>query len=241
MIHNTQRQIVNQWYIVTLVFLMSVFLPSILGINGMDGGYGISFLAGFMVMVGLIVIVVYRARAKQMDKILKGEGRIAEWHYTPEEWMRFVAADYLDEKKAKKNLYVMLVVIGLIVGIVMTVVLQSPVILIGVAGIFAITAIPAFLVPRMRFRKLRHSEAEALIAENGVIVGKMFHLWVKLGASLNKVSINSKEHPNIIEFAYSMPTRNGIQEEVARVPVPEGKMDEALRIVEHFNCGVMNF
>ena len=165
MIKNTQRRIVNQWYIITLVFLISVFVPSLIGINGMDGGYGISFLAGFMVMAGLIVIVVYRARAKQMDKILKGEGRLALWRYTPEEWMRFVAADYLDEKKAKKNLYIMLVIIGLISGILMTIVLQSPVILIVVAGIFAVTAIPAFLVPRMRFRKLRHSEAEALISE----------------------------------------------------------------------------
>ena len=235
MIKNTQRRIVNQWYIITLVFLISVFVPSLIGINGMDGGYGISFLAGFMVMAGLIVIVVYRARAKQMDKILKGEGRLALWRYTPEEWMRFVAADYLDEKKAKKNLYIMLVIIGLIIGILMTIVLQSPVILIVVAGIFAVTAIPAFLVPRMRFRKLRHSEAEALISENGVIVGKMFHLWVKLGAHLDQVSINSKEHPNLLEFAYSMPTRTGIQEEMARVPIPKGKMDEAIRIVKHFN------
>ena len=236
MIHNTQRRIVNQWYIITLVFLVCIFLPSAMGIDGMDGGYGISFLAGFMVMVGLIVIVVYRARAKQMDKILKGEGRLALWRYTPEEWMRFVAADYLDEKKSKKNLYIMLVVIGLIVGIMMTVVLQSPVILIAVAGIFAITAIPAFLVPRMRFRKLRHSEAEALIAENGVIVGKMFHLWVKLGAHLDKVSINQEDDPAVMEFAYSMPTRTGIQEEVARVPIPKGKMEEAIMIVKHFSC-----
>ena len=236
MIHNTQSRIVNQWYIITLVFLIAVFVPSMIDMDGMDGGYGISFLAGFMVVVGLIVIVVYRARAKQMDKILKGDGRIALWSYTPEEWMRFVAADYLDEKKEKKNLYIMLVVIGLIIGILMTVVLQSPVILIVVAGIFAITAIPAFLVPRMRYRKLRHSDTKALIAEIGVIVGKMFHLWVKLGAHLDQVSINQEDDPALLEFAYSMPTRNGIQEEVARVPIPKGKMEEAIMIVKHFSC-----
>ena len=71
MIHNTQRLIVNKWYIITLVFLMCIFLPSILGIEGMDGGYGISFLAGFMVMVGLIVIVIYRVRAKQMERYFR--------------------------------------------------------------------------------------------------------------------------------------------------------------------------
>ncbi|MEI6747629.1 MAG: hypothetical protein WCM93_00590 [Bacteroidota bacterium] len=235
MITNTQRRIVNQWYVITLVFLIGIFIPSWYGMDGMEGGFGISFLAGFMVMVGLIVIIIYNSRAKQMGKILKGEGKIAEWRYTPDEWIRFVAADFEDEKKTKKNLFIMVVVISVIVGVLMTVVIQNALILFIIAGILVIVAIPAFLVPRFRYRKLQHSEAEALIAENGVIVGKMFHLWVKLGARLDQVSINSEDDPNIIEFSYSMPTRTGMQEEVARVPIPAGKMSEALWIVEHFN------
>ena len=45
---------------------------------------------------------------------------------------------------------------------------------------------------------------------------------------------SQETNPSIIEFAYSIPTRTGMQEEVARVPVPNGKMDEAVGIVEHF-------
>ena len=235
MIHNTQRRIVNQWYLLTLVFLIGVFMPSMFGIDGMDGGYGISFLAGFMAMVGLIVIVVYRSRAKQMDKILKGEGRIALWTYTPEEWMRFVAADFAEEKRTRRNLFIMVAVIALILGVLLTVAVQDALMMFIALGIVSIVAIPALLVPRFRYRKLKRSGAEALIAENGVIVGQMFHLWVKLGASLDRVSFTSDKGVPILEFAYSMPTRNGIQEEVARVPVPAGKMEEAERIVAHFN------
>jgi hypothetical protein len=69
MISNTQRRIVNRWYILTLVFLIAIFLPSQIGIDGMDGGFAISFFAGFMVMVGIIIIFIYRSRAKQLDKI----------------------------------------------------------------------------------------------------------------------------------------------------------------------------
>jgi ABC-type multidrug transport system fused ATPase/permease subunit len=148
--------------------------------------------------------------------------------------MRFVAADFEDEKKAKKNLFIMVAVIAAIVGVLMTIVLQSLLIVLIIIGIMVVVAIPAFLVPVFRYRKLKSSEAEALIAENGVIVGKMFHLWVKLGARLDGVSLNTAEEPDIIEFNYSMPTRNGRQEEVARVPVPFGKLEEATRIVEHF-------
>lgn len=75
----TQRRIVKVWYMITLVFLIGIFVPSLLEIDGMDGGFGISFICGFLVMVGLIVIFIYRARAKQMDKILSGEGKVAYW------------------------------------------------------------------------------------------------------------------------------------------------------------------
>jgi len=232
---NTQRRIEYIWYVISLLFLFSVFLPGMLGIDGMDGGFGISFLAGFMVMVGLIVIVIYHGRAKQMDKIISGVGRIAVWHYTPDEWIQFVAADFEDEKRNKKNLFIMVVVISLIIGVLLMITIQDPLILLIIAVILAIVAVPAFWVPRLRFRKLKRSEAHALISETGVIVGNMFHLWIKLGANLDQVSIEAEAEPNILNFNYSMPTRTGIQEEVARVPVPKGKMGEALWIVEHFS------
>jgi hypothetical protein len=87
----------------------------------------------------------------------------------------------------------------------------------------------------MRYKKLLKSEPEAIIAKNGLIVGKMFHLWVKLGARLDGVLLNTEEFPPLLEFRYSMPTRNGRQEEVARVPVPAGKNEEASRVTEYFN------
>jgi hypothetical protein len=238
MIQNTQRRIVNLWYIISIFCVLSVFLPSFLGIDGMEGGFAISFVAGFMVIVGIIIILVYRSRAKQLDNILSGEGRIALWQYTAAEWMRFAAADFEDEKKIKRNLFIMVTVISIVIGVILVIVTQDPLILFIIAGIIAIVAIPAFWAPRYRFKKLQHSEAEALIAENGVIVGKMFHLWVKLGARLDKVVIDMESDPKLIEFTYSIPTRNGRQEEIARVPVPYGKIDDAMQIVEHFNCWI---
>lgn len=232
---NTQQRIVTLWLLLGAVFLACVFLPSFIGLDGMDGGYAMSFVSGFMVIVSLIIILVYRARAKQLDKILSGEGRIALWSYLPEEWMRFVATDFEDEKKIKRNLFILVTSISIVVGIILMIVIQDPLILLIISGIIAIVAIPAFWAPRYRFRKLQHSEARALIAEKGVIVGKMFHLWVQMGARLDGVVIDMESDPKLIEFTYSIPTRYGRQEEIARVPVPRGKMDEAMRIVGHFN------
>lgn len=232
---NTQRRIVNLWYILTLVFVGLVFLPSIIGLDGMNGGFAMSFLSGFMVIMGIIVILIYRARANQLSKILDGEGRIALWKYSPEEWMHFVAVDFEDERKIKRNLFFLVAVIALIVGVLLMIVIQDALIMLIIAGIILIVAIPAFWAPRYRYNKLMRSEAHVLIAEKGVIVGKIFHLWVQMGATLDKIELNVEPDPKLIEFTYSMPDRTGRSEQVARVPIPYGKMDEAMQIVTYFN------
>ena len=233
---NTQRRIVGVWYIITLVFLIGIFVPSWLGIDGMDGGFGISFFCGFLVMIGLIVIFIYRARAKQMDKILSGEGKVAYWQYSQEEWLRFVFADFEEERVMKRNLFFLIAGISAIVGIVLAFLVEEPIIiLIIIASLIILISIPAYLVPRHRFKKLKNSKAEAFITENGLIVGKMFHTWIGMGARLDRVSMNTEAEPNMVEFTYSMPARHGRQTEVARVPVPQGKINEAVTIVSHFN------
>lgn len=233
-IHNSQRSVVNLWYFITLLFMAGVFLPAMSGMDMMNGGYGLSFLSGFMVIVGFIVIIVYRSRAKQLDKIITGDGRLALWHYTPEEWIRFIASDFEEEKTVKKNMFILVVAIALIVGVILMIVIQDPLIMLIIAGIIVLVAIPAYWAPRYRYRKLKKSKTFALIAENGVVIGEMFHLWVNMGASLDDVSLNVNENPNLMEFTYSYPVRHGRQEEVARVPVPYGKYDEAVDILKHF-------
>jgi hypothetical protein len=231
---NSQRRIVNLWWILLVVFLFLVFLPSIIGLDGFDGGFAMSFISGFLVIMSLIVILIYRSRAKQLDKILSGEGRIAVWKYMPEEWNRFVTIDFEEEKKTKKFLFILISVISIVIGIILWIALEDILVLFISLGIIPMVAIPAYLAPRMRYNKLKNSEGKALIANNGVIIGKMFHLWVKLGARLEQVVLVTDENPPILEFHYSMPTRTGRQEEVARLPVPSGKMAEAEQIGTYF-------
>ena len=233
-IPNTQRRILNVWFVITLVFLAGVFLPSFAGMDGMEGGYGISFLSGCMVLTGVIVILVYRIRAKQMDAIIKGEGRLAEWRLTADEWMKFIEADYRDEKRTRRNLFIMVTVIALIIGVILTLLLEDGRLLLITAFILAVIAIPAFLSPWLRKKKLNRSGAQVLISENGLIVGNLFYLWKKLGARLDGVTIDEEAQPPVLTFTYSMPTRMGMQQETVRVPVPSGKLPEALKVVAHF-------
>jgi membrane protein YdbS with pleckstrin-like domain len=232
---NPQRQISHAWMVMTILFTLLIFLPSIAGIDGMNGGYAISFVSFFMVIMSIIIVLIYRSRAKQLDSILSGKGVVAVWKYQAYEWQEFSRADLEAEKKTKKFMFILVSVIAIVIGIIMWAVMKDILVFYITLGIIPIIAIPAWLAPRMRYKKLMNSEPETIIAENGVIVGKMFHLWVKLGARLDSVDIQTDEQPAILAFRYSMPTRNGRQEEVARVLVPAGKMEEAEKIAAHFN------
>lgn len=235
---NSQRRIEYLWLFLMVLFLFCIFLPTLIGLDGFDGGFAISFVSGFMVLVSMVVILVYHSRANQLDRILSGEGRIAVWNYSPEEWMRFVEKDFEEEKRLKRTLFWLVAAIAVLVGLILAWAKLDLIFIPIVLGIVAVVAIPAFLAPRFRYRKLRHSPSRVLIAENGVMVGKVFHLWVKLGASLDKVTLDDQSVPPLIEFAYSMPSRHGRQEGVARVPVPYGKMEEAARLVSQFNLKI---
>lgn len=232
---NSQRRIVNLWLVLTVVFIFLVFLPSLIGLDGMKGGYALSFVSGFMVIMSIIIVLIYRSRAKQLDKILSGEGLVAIWKYSADEWVNFTKTDFEEEKKAKNFLFKLVSVIAIVIGIILWILMKDILIFYISLGIIPLVAIPAWLAPRMRYKKLMHSEPEAIIAKNGLIVGKMFHLWVKLGARLDSVVMNTEEYPPLLEFHYSMPTKNGRQEEVARVPVPAGKNEDAVRVTEYFN------
>ena len=231
---NPQRNIARGWMVMTLLFMLLIFMPTYAGIDGMSGGYAISFVSFFMVIISIIIVLIYRSRAKQLDMILTGSGVVAVWKYQGYEWQEFARADFEEEKKAKKFLFILVSVIAIIIGIILWIVIKDILIFYITLGIIPIVAIPAWLAPRMRFSKLMKSEPEAIIAENGVIVGKMFHLWVKMGARLDSVALLTEEPPAILAFNYSMPTRNGRQEEVARVLIPAGKMEEAEKVAEYF-------
>jgi len=44
---NSQQRIVNLWLLLGAFFIFLIFLPSIIGLDGFDGGFAISFVSGF--------------------------------------------------------------------------------------------------------------------------------------------------------------------------------------------------
>lgn len=232
---NMQRRIARVWMLVALLSVVGVFVPSLFNIRGMEGGYAIRFVSAFMVVVSAIVVAVYSGRAKQFDLLLKPENQLAYWHYSPEKWADFVQLDYREEAAAKRKLFYYVAAITIVTGMFMFLAIGSFLFIPITAGIILLVAFPAILVPLLRYRKLKKSGASVIISANGLIIGNVLHLWSQMNARLEDVEIDNNSLPALLKFHYSYPSRNGRQDETARVPVPDGKETEAVEMVRHFS------
>ena len=236
-IPNTQRRIVRVWAVIFILMVVAAFSPAFLGIGGMDGGFGITVMASFVAFTALLVVGIYHQRARQFDAILSGADRLASWPCSAAMWQHFVAADFNEERVTKRSLFFLVSAIAAVVGLLMFLLTGESLFLLIVAGLIAVLAIPATLVPVLRARRLQSSGPVVIIGRKGLIVGKMFHYWGHLGARLEDIDLERIDDLLIMRFHYSYPTRNGRQTETARVPVPDGMAAQLKNVVETLKTG----
>ena len=71
---------------------------------------------------------------------------------------------------------------------------------------------------------------EAYIGNNSAFVGGILHTWTQLGAHLIAVDIYTESKIPVLHIIFEFPTLQANQQEIIRIPVPAGKMEEARKI-----------
>ena len=234
MAYNPQRRTAIMWWIITVLAVFAIFAPSIFGMDGMNGGYAISFLSLVFAITSLVVAIMYQGRAGALDRILRGENRLAHWKYDPSEWQIYAEKEYTREKRDKRSLFYLVAAICLVVGVVFSLTHRDAgwVILEGLGILLVLIAIVAFTTTRYNYWMNKKYLGEAYISPDGVYLNRQLHLWRGWGASLDGVSYNEEE--KFLAFRYSTPNRNGRSDYTLRVPVPSGKEPEARRVLASF-------
>jgi hypothetical protein len=115
---NPPRRTAMVSFAVALFAAVLVFVPGAVGIDGFDGGFAISFVSLFVAIVAVIVGIMYLRWVGKCDRILRGEGILAHWTYTPEYWAKYTEKEYAEEISEKKGLFIMVSGIALITGLV---------------------------------------------------------------------------------------------------------------------------
>jgi hypothetical protein len=232
--YNPQRRSAIICWVVTGLFVFAFFAPYIFGMDGPNGGFAISFISLVAAITMLVVSIMYQGRARALDRILSGENRLAHWKYDPAEWQSFAEKEYAREKTDKRNLFFLVAGISVVVGVGFTIAHHDAglVVLWVLGGMLILIAFVAFTTTRYNYWMNKKYLGEAYITPDGVYLNRQLHLFRGWGARLDSFSYDEGE--KFIAFQYSTPNRNGRADYTLRVPVPNGKEEEARRVLASF-------
>ena len=228
---NTARRTLNVWIMLTAVFIFGIFAPSIFGIDGFDGGFALSIFSALLAMTGIVVILMYRGRARAADGILSGKNVLAHWTYTNEQWLEYSEKDYTLDKSAKWQLFLLVMGVTAVVTIGFWLFHRdSGLIMLGIfLGLGVLLSIVILLTTNYDHWQNTKYHGEVYIARDGAYVGRKLHLWKGWGAGLD--DINYDEENRLLLIEYSMPSRNGRDTATIRIPVPPGQDDKARQVM----------
>jgi hypothetical protein len=228
---NSQRSAMWVWVVITLAFIFGIFAPSILGVEGMHGGYAISSLCIFLAIIGIVVVFIYRSRASTLDAMLKHKNLLAHWTYTPQQWQDYTAKNSREEKSNSWGLYGLVMIIVIIVCFGFWLINRNSGILmiimaLGLAAILAMTILISTNYDHWQNKKYH---GEVYITKNGALINRTLHIWHGWGARLEGVEYQEKGR--MMEITYSVPNRNMRSTHTVHIPVPSGLEEKAKRVM----------
>jgi hypothetical protein len=222
---------------VTVAAVVGIFLPGALGIDGMEGGFALSFLALFAALTGAVTTVVFWQRAAVVERLLAGQEVLAHWTYEEDEW-----AGYADEERRARiadHQAPFLVAAGwaVLFGALFWLLDREAgwVVALVMLGLIVLLAAVAFGGPYLGRLRRRHGLGEAWLAPTAVYWGTLLQ-WGRGDSRLEGVEWLEAEGdvPPRLCFAVSSLSRVGRQTYHLRVPVPRGREEEARTLVKRF-------
>jgi hypothetical protein len=219
------------WWIITAVFFVLMFFPFL--VDGAVYSVIISIFSLILFITGMITALIYGSRAAKINRFLRGEGILAHWKYSLEEWMQYTEKEASRDKRSKRTMFFVIAGMALVIGIIYSAVNpKSGVwVLVAMIGLIVILGFAAWVTVRYNQRQNKKYQGEAYIARDGVFLNRQLHLWKQLGAYLNSVEYVD-DNPPLLTFTYFALTGTVTQEYHANVPVPKGQEAKARELLE---------
>lgn len=222
-----------------LLGLLMMLFPIAGYVDIMEGG-------GALIMIGLLfflssipVALMFRKRAKLFDSFAEGLDVLVHWRYSPGLWAEYTEEEVVRDTYRKKVLFFTISAFALFFGALFFILDPEgggPVTFLVMVGLVIVIGITALLSIRVTANRNRQGNAEVYISSQGLYLNRVLHSWGHLNTYLESVRIVSGGVP-VIEFLYSYPTRAGMQSETVNVPIPDGEMPSAHKLVEYFKQG----
>lgn len=238
---NPQAVVARRWLVATVLAALGVVLPSLLGLDGPSGGFGLAMISGFVAICCAVGTWMYFARAAALRRLLEGDDLIAHWTYDAARGARFAAAQLARETGNRRLMLILVCVFAIPTGLVFFALDPQKggpwvlgVMLLLCVGIWGLTR----LLARGSAARAK-LPPETWIGPSAVWVGGLLHTWGSMGSRLETVTAVQEEQDLELELVYSYPTRTGRQRDTIRVPVPAGHEAEGERVRLALHAGAL--
>lgn len=161
----------------------------------------------------------------------RGLGLFLVWHYSLEEWKRFVRWEKEDRKLSS-------IVTGLLVALIgaVFVKLQRDATW-GMAFLVAVLlgsvyALILYFVGISSIRGAFRKQPEVRITKEAVLINGVLNIFSDRKKWVYSINILEKPDPMVLEIVYKFETNRGSSQDELHFPIPKGKLGEAIRLVE---------
>ena len=206
--------------------------PLAFPIEGYGAGFALLFVATIVFLSAVISGIVFTRLAGKFDAMFSGEGLLAHWTYSPQEWTRYTEVEHQRNKAGKRRLFYLVAGTAVVVGAALSIVKQETwqVMLIGTPALIAFMAFVAYVSVVSEHRRNRKHLGEAWIGTRGAVLNRDVHYWKLPASFLHSVIYREGDDP-YLELEYSAQAGYGRGAYTARIPIPRGREDEARRVV----------
>lgn len=196
-------------------------------------------IGGFIVILGLIGLFMFGYQIIAANALINGKQLIAHWTFDPEQWRIFTEKEYRTEKNEKCLILVVISGIILLVGGIFWLIMRDTaagIVFLILLGVIAILAFVAFIVPWLTYRRNLKQTGDIYIGKNCLYLNGAIHTWSFAGARFEDAKLVLKPSP-LIHVTYTYWTSAGRsfyfyrQAATVRIPVPQGKLEEARAVV----------
>ncbi len=225
------------WWIICGICLVLILSPALFELAAVEAGEWIFALMFFAIVFGItsfIVAIMYTKRASLTGQMLQRNNLLAYWTYSPEQWNSYTVTEHEENKREKRNMFILISVISIVICAILAITIQDGwyIFLFVALGIIVLMALAAWLSVRSRYRQNRKYHGDTYICADGIYFNRELHVWRGFGAILEDVTYRQNPSEMLVLITYSVINRYNRQYVTIRVPVPRGRENEALNLVQ---------
>ncbi len=193
---NPERRGIAVGAAVALAGLLLLTVPSLLGLDGMSGGFALGAVGLLLVICGAITVVLFLPRARVLGRMLRGDDLLVHWEYDSPQVTRQVARDKRTELGRNRGL-LLIVAIWWVIWVAFFMVLgyaegngdDMPLFVGIMLGVGLVVAAAGLGIPHLRARRALSSTPEAIVGRHALYLNGTFHPWDAPLAALDRVTL----------------------------------------------------